>query len=98
MNACASRWRGDVSHDIDRVVPLSEQAARWWVVFHTEGSSPADYREFEDWMRCGPDRVAAYLRVARFHSALKNPELRWPDTSASELARAVKSFAADVAP
>jgi transmembrane sensor len=87
-----------VSHDIDHSVPLTEQAARWWVAFHTEGTTPADYREFGEWLRHGPDRVAAYLRVVRFHSALKNPELRWPDASVSELVHAMRSSSAEAAP
>src|SRR5689334_140418 len=97
MNVCARRWGGDVSRDIDHSVPLSEQAARWWVAFHTEGTTPSEHREFEEWLRRGPDRVAAYLRVARFHRALKNPALRWPDTPVSELASTVRSSPADTA-
>jgi transmembrane sensor len=87
-----------VSRDIDHSVALSEQAARWWVAFHTEGTMPSEHREFEEWLRRGPDRVAAYLRVARFHRALKNPQLRWPDTPVAELARVAKSSSADTAP
>jgi len=69
----------------DNSISISEQAAHWWVVLHDGEPSPTDKREFAEWAVRGPERVEAYLRVARTHTAISQPDLRWPKTPAAEL-------------
>jgi transmembrane sensor len=82
----------------DTVASISEQAAQWWVVFHNEGASSADHREFAEWVARGPDRVEAYLRVARLQRALEDDRLRWPTTPAEVLIREAKAAPQDAVP
>jgi transmembrane sensor len=73
----------------------AEQAAYWWTVFQDGKATAAEHREFADWVARSPERVEAYLQVARTHQALKKPGLRWPQTSAEELVRAARAAPAD---
>lgn len=72
----------------DNSISISEQAAHWWVVLHDGDAAPADKREFGQWVARAPERVEAYLRVARTHAALSHPELRWPKTPSAALIEA----------
>jgi len=69
----------------DNSISVSEQAAHWWVVLHDGEPSSTDKREFAEWVARAPERVEAYLRVARVHAALSQPDLRWPKTPAAAL-------------
>lgn len=80
------------------LLSTTEQAAHWWEVFHGDDATASDHREFADWMARSPERVAAYLRVARLHQALRSPSVVWPDTPADELIRDAKVAPADVLP
>lgn len=80
----------------DNLGSPTEQAAHWWQVFHEGEASPAEHREFAEWVQRSPERVQAYLETARLHQALKSPRLRWPRTSAEELIRAARSAPAEV--
>lgn len=71
----------------DELTLISEQAAHWWVVFHGGGASSAERREFAQWIVLAPERVEAYLRVARVHVALTRNDLRWPKTPTAALVR-----------
>jgi transmembrane sensor len=70
--------------DTEEFTSISEQAAHWWVVFR-DGGSPAQRLEFAQWIMRAPERVEAYLRVARVHAALSRTDLRWPKTPAAKL-------------
>jgi transmembrane sensor len=85
-----------MTQDADAAMPIAEQAAHWWVVFHEAGASATDHREFGEWVARSPERVEAYLRVAQLHQALKSPAM-WPDTPADELIRAAKTAPQGVA-
>jgi transmembrane sensor len=76
-----------MAHEPDSTTSLSEQAAYWWQVFQDGDASPAEHREFADWVARSPERVAAYLEIAQLHKALKGPSIRWPETSAEQLIR-----------
>ena len=80
-----------MSRDTDLTAAIAEQAAQWWVVFHTEGATREEHREFGEWVARSPERVEAYLRMARLEQVLKSPGLRWPTTPAEELIRAAKA-------
>ena len=71
----------------DELTSISEQAAQWWVVFRGNSASSADKREFAQWVARAPERIEAYLRVARVHAALSRADLQWPKTSAVALVR-----------
>ncbi len=80
-----------MSRDTDLTAAIAEQAADWWVVFHTEDATREDHREFGEWVARSPERVAAYLRMAQLQKTLKSPGMRWPTTPADELIRAAKA-------
>jgi len=76
--------------------PISEQAALWWALLHSEGATSADHREFGEWIARSPERVAAYLQLARLIQALKSDgRVRWPDTSAESLIEEARAAAPD---
>jgi transmembrane sensor len=75
------------SENDNELTSISEQAAQWWVVFRENAASSADKREFAQWIVRAPERVEAYLRVARVHAALSRADLQWPKTSAVALIR-----------
>jgi transmembrane sensor len=66
---------------------IFQQAAQWWVVFRNVDASPADKREFVEWVTRTPERVEACLHVARVHAAVARADVRWPQTSAEDLVR-----------
>ncbi len=82
----------------DNAASIAEQAASWWVVFHDETATAADHREFALWFAKGPDRVAAYLRMARVQRALQSPAVRWPSVTREDLIREAVATPDDVVP
>ena len=76
----------------------SEEAAHWWTVLHGDGASAADRREFLAWVSRSPERIEAYLEMARLMSALRSDTVRWPDTPAEELIREARASNADATP
>jgi transmembrane sensor len=77
---------------------VGEQAAHWWEVLRSEDISATEHREFAEWVTRSPERVAAYLHIARLHKSLREPGIRWPITSAAELIAAAKAAPSDVLP
>lgn len=75
-----------------------DQAIHWWVLLHCESVSAADHREFGEWIALSPERVAAYLHVARLMRGFKSGSVKWPDTSAETLIREAKAATAEVTP
>lgn len=80
-----------MSRDTDLTAAIADQAAQWWVVFHSDAVTREDHREFGEWVARSPERVEAYLRMARVEQVLKSPALRWPTTPAEELIREAKA-------
>lgn len=80
----------------DAAIPLSEQAAQWWVTLHSEECTAAERRAFAEWVGRSPERVEAYLRFASLTGALHSSEMRWPDVPAEELVREAKAAPAEV--
>lgn len=85
-----------MTRESDVTAPIAEQAALWWVVFHGEGATHEDHREFAEWAIRSPERVEAYIRIARLQQALKSSELHWPTTPAEELIHAAKQAGDEV--
>ena len=77
--------------DLESAVTISEQAAHWWVIFHDGDAPSAQHREFGEWVARSPERVEAYLRMARLHQVLTSNDIRWPATDAATLIRAAKA-------
>jgi transmembrane sensor len=75
----------------DEVIPMPDQAARWWDVLRTEEASAIDKREFVSWVVQAPEHVEATLRMVRAHRALLRPGVRWPDTPTETLVREAKT-------
>jgi transmembrane sensor len=71
----------------DELTSISEQAAHWWVLFRGKAISSAERQEFAQWIARSPERVEAYLRVARVHTAVTHADLRWPKTATAVLVR-----------
>lgn len=69
----------------------SEEATHWWTLLHGDGVTANDRREFLSWVSRSPERVEAYLGVARVMSALQSGGVRWPDTPAAQLIREAKA-------
>lgn len=76
----------------------SEEAAHWWTVLHGDGVSAADRREFLAWVSRSPERIEAFLEMARMMSALRSEAVRWPDTPAQELIREARAARSDAIP
>lgn len=70
-----------------------EEAAHWWTLLHGEGATAADRREFLSWVSRSPERIEAYLGMERLMTALRSPEVQWPDTPAEALIREARSSA-----
>ena len=87
-----------MAHDIDSTLPIPEQAAEWWVLLHSDEASPADHREFGEWVARSPERVAAYLQTARLSNALQSGTIRWPDTTPEVLIREAQQPSQNVLP
>jgi transmembrane sensor len=85
-----------MAHEAGPDISISEQAARWWVLFNEPGAQALEHREFADWVARSPERVEAYLRVARLHQTLGSHEVRWPATSAEELIREAQAANGEV--
>lgn len=80
-----------MSRDQDLTTLIAEQAAHWWVLFHSEGASRQDHREFAEWVARSPERVAAYLRVAHLEQTLGSADVPWPSTPPEVLIRDAKA-------
>ena len=80
-----------MTRENEELTSIPDQAAHWWVVFRHGDASPAEKREFSEWVARAPERVEASLRVARVHAALSRSDVRWPDTSAEALIRDAKA-------
>src|SRR5512146_1384844 len=76
----------------------SEEAAHWWTVLHGDGASAADRRDFLAWVSRSPERIEAYLEMARLIAALRSDAVRWPDTPAEELIRQARATKGDAIP
>jgi transmembrane sensor len=74
---------------------ISEQAAYWWALLHSEGASSTDHLEFGQWVARSPERVESYLQTARLMRALKARSVRWPGTPAEILIREAKASPPD---
>jgi transmembrane sensor len=77
---------------------LSQEAAHWWTMLHDDGASTADRRAFLAWVSRSPERIEAYLEMARLMSALRSDAVHWPDTPAEELIREARASNGDVTP
>jgi transmembrane sensor len=84
-----------MDHEQDPTMSISEQAAHWWVLLHSEGASATDHLEFGEWVARSPERVESYLQTARLMRALKSPTVRWPDTPPEVLIREAKASPPD---
>lgn len=80
-----------MSRDQDLTTLIAEQAAHWWVLFHSEGASRQDHREFAEWVARSPERVEAYLRVAHLEQTLGSADVPWPSTASEVLIREAKA-------
>jgi transmembrane sensor len=104
MTGCAGRWISDWTlkmnsrdiHGRDGAIPLSEQAAQWWVTLHSEECTAADRRTFAEWVARSPERVEAYLRFASLSGALHSSAIRWPDAAAETLISEAKAAPSEV--
>ncbi|HEV2444090.1 MAG TPA: FecR domain-containing protein [Steroidobacteraceae bacterium] len=74
---------------------IAEQAAEWWARLHDEAVTPADQREFGDWVARSPERIAAYLQTAQLMRALRTGRAAWPQTPTDELIREAKAAPCD---
>jgi ferric-dicitrate binding protein FerR (iron transport regulator) len=52
-----------MDHEQDPTMSISEQAAHWWVLLHSEGASATDHLEFGEWVARSPERVESYLQT-----------------------------------
>jgi transmembrane sensor len=84
-----------LDHEPDPAMSISEQAAYWWALLHSEGASSTDHLEFGQWVARSPERVEAYLQTARLVRALKSRSVRWPGTPAEVLIREAKESPPD---
>lgn len=84
-----------MAHEPESTASLAEEAAYWWQVFHDGEASPAEHREFAEWVARSPQRVEAYLETARLNKALKGTSVRWPDTPAEQLLREARTSHAE---
>lgn len=85
-----------MAHETHHVNSVAEQASYWWAVFRGRDASPEEYRQFREWFMQSPERIAAYLRVARLERTLTGPALKWPDVPAGTLIRAAKAAPEEV--
>jgi transmembrane sensor len=98
MNDCVRRWRIEVASDMEPTTSILEQASHWWELFHSDGASNSDHREFGEWVARSPERVEAYLQTARLVKAIKSPRVIWPSTPAEVLIREAKASPETVLP
>jgi transmembrane sensor len=76
-----------MTRENEELTSIPAQAAHWWVAFRHGDATPAEKREFVEWVTRAPECVEASLRMARVHAALSRSDLVWPDTSAAALIR-----------
>ncbi len=74
---------------------VSEQAAQWWTLLHSEGVTAADHREFGEWVARSPERVEAYLEMTRLMEALESGKASWPATPAHVLIAEARAAASE---
>lgn len=74
---------------------IAEEAAHWWVVFHSEDASATDHQEFAQWVARSPERVEAYLRAAQLEHTLKSAAIEWPATPTEVLVHEARSSPRD---
>jgi transmembrane sensor len=86
-----------MTHDTE-AASSAEQAAHWWVIFHGDGATAAEHREFAEWVSRSPQRVEAYLHMARLHQTLTASAVRWPTTPADVLVREAREALPDTLP
>jgi transmembrane sensor len=79
-------------------LPISEQAAHWWVVLNEETCTATEREAFAAWVRRSPERVEAFLRVNMLMGTLHSKERRWPETPAEELIRQARASSAEIIP
>ena len=84
-----------MDHEPDPAMSISEQAAHWWALLHSEGASATDHLEFGEWVARSPERVESYLQTARLMRALKSRTVRWPGTPPEILIREAKASPPD---
>jgi transmembrane sensor len=75
--------------------PVREQAIHWWILLNSDDATPADQRAFGEWMMRSPERIAAYLDVARLEFGLKSGAVEWPGTTVETLIRDAREQADD---
>lgn len=76
----------------------SQEAAHWWTLLHGDGATAADRRAFLAWVSRSPERIEAYLEMARLMFALRSDAVPWPDTPAEELIRQARASNGDATP
>jgi transmembrane sensor len=74
---------------------IVEEAAHWWITFHEDNASPAEHREFAEWVARSPERVEAYLRAAQLEHTLKKSDIDWPATPTEVLVREAQASRQD---
>jgi len=87
-----------VASDMEATKSIFEQACHWWELLHSDSASNSDHREFGEWVARSPERVEAYLQMARLVKAIKSPRLIWPSTPAEVLIREAKASPETVLP
>ncbi|MET0659918.1 MAG: DUF4880 domain-containing protein, partial [Steroidobacteraceae bacterium] len=84
-----------MTHENEEMTSIADQAALWSVLLRDKEVSPAEKREFEEWLKRSPESVEASLRVARVHAAVSRADLRWTQASAEELIREATAMPED---
>jgi transmembrane sensor len=84
-----------MARDTALTASIAEEAAHWWIVFHGDDVSPADHREFAEWVARSPERVEAYLRAGQLEHTLKKADIQWPATPTEVLVREAKASPRD---
>src|SRR3954463_3164112 len=80
-----------MAHETEIPSSICEDAAYWWALLHEGEGTPADHRDFAKWVARSPERVQAYLEIARLQHGLKSAAVRWPSTPAEVLIREAKA-------
>ncbi len=86
------------NRELETGITLSEQAAHWWVALHGDTVAAADKQAFAAWVARSPERIEAYLRMARLMGALHSPKVDWPDVPAATLVQEARSATAEIMP
>jgi transmembrane sensor len=87
-----------MARDTEMTSSIVEQAAHWWAILRDEDASPADHREFAEWLMRSPERVEAYLQVTMLQRGLGSPKIRWPATQADVLIREANAAPEEAVP